>query len=326
MKRRAVLLAIGAGLLAAATRAFSQIRLARRIAVILPGSRSGYQGRFDTFRGELEKLGYVEGRDLLIDIRWADDRMDALGALAAEALRLHPEVIVTASSAGVAAVSKATSSIPIVFATVANPVEQGFVASLGKPGGNITGVMVYASDLTQKLVEVAREALPSARRLALLTYDADPAHKFALQAFEPSALRFKFEPLIVRFSRIEELDRAFKALAEGKPDAVILPNLTIFSSQRHQIISRALKARLSVIGTSRELAESGGLLTYGTRSEENYRRAARLVDKILHGAKPAELPVEQPEHFQLIINRKTAKAIGVTLSPVTVLRADQIID
>ena len=325
MKRRAVLLASGAGLLVIATRALAQRGRPRRIAVILPGSRTGYLMRFDTFRGELSKLGYVEGRDVLIDVRWGDDRIDGLVALAADAVRLQPEVIVTASSAGVAAVRRVTSSIPIVFATVANPVEQGFVASLARPGGNITGAVVYA-DLTQKLVEVAREALPAARRLALLTYDADPTHKLALEAFEPNALRFKFEPMIVRFSRLEELDRAFKALAEGKADAVILPNLTIFYSQRDEVIGRALKARIPIIGTSRELAESGGLLAYGTRSEENYRIAARLVDKILRGAKPAELPVEQPEHFQLIINRKTAKAIGVTVSAITMLRADAIID
>jgi putative ABC transport system substrate-binding protein len=325
MKRRAILLASAAWFAAAAAPTFSQSKPPRRIAVVLPGSRAGYQSRFDAFRSELKKLGYVEGRDLLIDIRWGEDRIEGLAALVAEALSLNPEVIVTASSAGVAAVSKATSSVPIVFATAGNVVEQGFVASLSRPGGNITGVISYV-DITQKIVELAREALPAARRLALLVYDADPVHKFAVDAFELNAQRFKFEPMIVRFSRPEDLDRAFSELAEGKADAVILPNLTFFSSQPSEVVRRALKARLPVLSNSTSVVESGGLLSYGTRWLENYRRAAALVDKILRGAKPGDLPIEQPERFQLVVNRKTANAIGVTLSPVTMLRADRFID
>jgi putative tryptophan/tyrosine transport system substrate-binding protein len=325
VKRRAILLASAAWLVAPAGPALSQAKPPRRIAVVLPGSRAGYQSRFNAFRGELKKLGYVEGRDLLIDIRWGEDRMESLEALAAEAVSLHPELIVTASSAGVTAVRKATSSIPIVFASAGNPVERGFVASLNRPGGNITGVLTYA-DITPKIVELAREALPEARRLALLIYDTDPAHKYALDTFEPSAKRFNFEPIIVCFSRPEELDRAFEELAERKADAVILPDLTFFASRPSQVTSRALKARLPVLGTSILVAESGGLLSYGTSGIENYRRAAAIVDKILRGAKPADLPVEQPQRFLLVVNRKTANAIGVTLSAATMLRAEKIID
>ena len=325
MKRRVVLAASAALLAAAATHALSQAKYPRRIAVVLPGTQAGYRLRLDAFHSELKRLGYIEGRDLSIDLRFAEDRIDRLAALVAEAISLNPEVIVTATGAAVAAISKATSSIPIVFATAANPVEQGFVSSLNRPGGNITGVILH-TDITQKIVELAREALPAARRLALLVQDVDPAHKFALEAFELNARRFKFEPMIVRFARSQDLDRAFRDLSEGKADAVILPELSFFASQPDQIVNRALAAKLPVFSSSQVFVESGGLLAYGTPTQENYRRAAALVDKILRGAKPAELPVEQPERFQLIVNRRTAKAIGVTLSPVTMLRADRFID
>jgi putative ABC transport system substrate-binding protein len=204
-------------------------------------------------------------------------------------------------------------------------VEQGFISSLKRPGGNITGVIVY-SDLTPKVTEVVREALPASRRLALLIHESDPAHRFVLNAFEHSARRFKFEPLIVRVARVDDYDRAFGELAELRTDAVVVPLLSLFTGSHKQLAKRALKARLPLISSQSFITENGGLLSYGTLTEENYRRAAALVDKILRGAKPAELPVEQPERFQLIVNRKTAKAIGVTLSPVTMLRADRIID
>ena len=326
MKRRALLVA-GGGLLAAiAAPAFSQSQKSvRRIAFVHPGTRVGFQFLFDTFRAGLRDLGYVEGRDISIDPRWAEGRTDLLASLAAEAVAQNPAVIVTATSAGVLACKNATASIPIVFATAFNPVEQGFVSTLQRPGGNITGVLLY-STMVQKVVEIAREALPAARRLAILIHEADPAHKFELAGFEPAARRFKFEPIVVRITRAEDLDRAFSELAERKADAVISPQLAIFQSNQKRVVALALKAKLPLLSAQDNMIERGGLLSYGTPREENYRRAAALVDKILRGAKPADLPVEQPDRFQLVVNRKTARAIGVTLSPVTILRADRIID
>jgi putative ABC transport system substrate-binding protein len=236
-----------------------------------------------------------------------------------------PDVIVTGTSVGVAAFKNATQSIPVVFATAFNPVEQGFVASLQRPGGNITGVLVY-SDLTQKTVEVVREAFPAARRLAILLPDSDPAHRFALRAFEASAPRFNFEPLIIRVSRVEDLGRAFGELVASQAEALLTPQLQFVVSYRTQIIAHALKARVPLISGHNFIAEGGGLMSYGTLTVENYERAAALVDKILRGAKPADVPVEQPERFVLIVNRKTAHAIGVTLPSVTLLRADKIVD
>lgn len=326
MRRRALLLAGGAWLAAGAAHALAQASQApRRIAFVHPGTERGWRVRLDEFRAALAELGYVEGRNLLLDVRWGNDKTERLGALAAEVVATKPEVIVTASSAGVAACKKATQSIPIVFASVFNPVEQGFVASLAHPGGNITGVILY-SGLIKKNIEIAREALPKARRLAMLVHESDPAHRFALDSFEPTARSFNFEPFVVRIKSAADLDRAFDELVQRNADALFLPSLAFFMSQRPQIAERALKARLPLLATLSQNTESGGLLSYGTPLEENYRRAAVLVDKILRGAKPADLPVEQPERFQLIVNRRTATAIGVTLTPATVLRAERIID
>jgi ABC-type uncharacterized transport system substrate-binding protein len=325
MKRRAILVAGGAWLGAIAAPLLAQTGRPRRIAFLHPGSQAGFQMHLDAFRAVLKELGHVEGRDISIEVRWANDRTERLDAFAAEGVALNPDLIVTATSAGIAAFKKATASIPIVFASGFNPVEQGFISSLQRPGGNITGVIVY-SDLTPKIIEVAREALPDASRLALLIHEADPAHKFTLEAFEPNARRFNFQPVVVRVARAEDLDRAFAELAAREVHAVIAAPLAFFTSNRRALAERALKARLPLLANNFIFADSGGLLSYGTSIEENYRRAAGLVDKILRGAKPGELPVQRPERFVLVVNRKTAAAIGVKLSPVTVLRADRIIE
>jgi putative ABC transport system substrate-binding protein len=326
MKRRALLVASGGLLAATAARVLSQPQKSvRRIAFVHPGTRSGIQYLLDIFRVSLRDLGYIEGRDISIDPRWAEDRLDLLESLAAEAVAQKPVVIVTATSAAVAVFKKTTSSIPIVFATAGSPVEQGFVSTLQRPGGNITGVLLYSA-LVQKIVEIAREALPAARRLAILTHETDPAQKHELAGFEPAALRFKFEPLVVRIVRAEDLERAFGELAERKADAAIVPQLAIFASNQKRLIALAQKAKLPVLGAQDNFAENGGLLNYATSREENFRRAAALVDKILRGANPGDLPIEQPERFYLIVNRKTAKAIGVELSRVTMFRADRIIE
>ncbi|MGH8675583.1 MAG: ABC transporter substrate-binding protein, partial [Burkholderiales bacterium] len=204
-------------------------------------------------------------------------------------------------------------------------VEQGFVASLRRPGGNITGVALH-SQLDAKITEVIREALPSARRLAVLVHDMDRFHKMVLDSFEPAARSLKFELMVVRVSRAEDFERAFKELTDRKADALYVPNIALLTANRERIIEHALKARLPHFSVNPAIAAAGGLLSYGTLLEENYRRAAALVDKILRGAKPGELPIDQPERFQLVVNLKTAKAIGVTLSPVTMLRADKVIE
>jgi putative ABC transport system substrate-binding protein len=327
MKRRAILAAVGAWLAAAAAPSFPQspVKL-RRVAFLHPGTQRANQSTFEAFRTSMKGLGYAEGREISLETRWAEGRIDRLPSLAAELAALDPAVIVTGTSAAVAACKRATSTIPIVFTTASSPVEQGFVSSLSRPGGNITGVLLHTGDLTSKNAEFAREALPRAQRLAILVHDADPAHMLVLANFLPSAQRFKFEPVVLRVANTEELDRAFRELADRKADALYLPELNFMITNRDQLIARSMKARLPLLSNNDDITTAGGLMSYGTAREENYRRAAALVDKILRGAKPGDLPVEQPERFQLVVNRKTAKAIGVTLSPVTMLRADRIID
>ena len=293
---------------------------------IAPGSEEGFGGFYEAFRSELKALGYVEGRDLAIEVIWGGQQGDALASLAAGVVARKPDLILTASSAYVAAFKKATSTIPIVFATAANPVEQGFAASLRRPGGNITGLVLYLG-LNSKIPEVVREALPTVRRLAILVHDADPVHKIQLEEFEPAARRLKFDPVVVRVSRAEDLDRAFRELADRKAEVLYVPALALLASTlRRNLVERCLAARLPLTGSNPNFAESGGLLGYGTRTEENYRRAAALVDKILKGAKPGDLPIEQPERFELIVNMKTAKVIGVTPSNAILQRADKVIE
>ncbi|MEO8143369.1 MAG: ABC transporter substrate-binding protein, partial [Betaproteobacteria bacterium] len=326
VKRRALLVASGAWLAAAAAPSFAQpSKPVRRIAYLHPGTEDGGGAIFGAFRDELRKLGYIEGRDTSIETYWAEGKFERLASLAAEIVTRDPAVIVTSGSAGVAACKNATSSIPIVFATAAIPVEQGFVSSLRRPGGNITGVTLHL-DVEAKAVEIIREALPAAKRLGFLVHEPDPFHKIMLDIVEPAARRFNFDLVVVRVVRGDDFERAFTELVARKVDALSVPNFAFLVNNRRQIIERARSARLPLFGSHYQWAEDGGVLFYGTRQEENFRRAASLVDKILRGAKPGELAVEQPERFELIVNMKTAKAIGVNLSPTTLLRATKVIE
>jgi putative ABC transport system substrate-binding protein len=325
MKRRQLLIAAGALLPVLLPAAYSQSSAPRRIAFVHPGTRAGYHPLFEVFRQALRESGYVEGRDIVIDPRWAEGRLDLLTALAAEAVAQEPAVIVTAGSEGIAAMKKQTSSIPIVFATAGRPVEQGFVASLQRPGGNVTGVVVYAG-LVRKIVEITREALPSVKRIGLLLHDGDRASKNELELFEETARALNFAAVVVSTSGPEDFDRALGEMSRRKIQAVIVPQLIIFQSNRQALIDRALKWRLVVLSPILEFAESGGLLSYGTPREENYRRAGALTANILRGMRPADLPVEQPQNFQLIVNRRTAQMIGVKFAPQLTSRVDRIVE
>lgn len=320
MRRRALLLFGGAALLtgAATIRSFAQ-KSRPLIAVLIPGTQSAYRSRLEAFRAELKNLGYIEGRDVQLEMRWGEDRTGQLEELAAELVALHPAVILTASSAGVAACRKATTTIPIVFATAASPVEQGFVASLARPGGNVTGVAIHPME--RKMVELAREALPQARRLAILVHDADPVHKLFLADFLEACAKLKFEPVVGRVNRVEDLGLAFNEVVSQKPAALVLPNQVFMLSNERYLIERTLQAKLPLITGLAETTLAGGLMSYGTSRTENFRRAASMVHKILRGAKPGDLAVEQPERFDLVVNAKTMQAIGVELSPVTMQRA-----
>jgi len=317
MNRRAIVIAGGLTLLG--VRAVFAQTSPRRVAVLLPGTQSGYRARYETFRAELKNLGYIEGRDVTFDVRWADDRAERFEALAKELVARRPEVILTGTSRGVAACQQATKTIPIVFATAASAIEQGFVASYARPGGNVTGVIIQP--IEGKMVELAREALPQARRLAIVVYEPDPIHKIVLADFLEACAKLKFEPIIARVRRVEDLGVAFNEMLGQKPDALVLPSLAFTVSNERYLVERSVQAKLPLLSGRVETTLGGGLMSYGSSRNENFRRAAALVDKILRGAKPADLPVEQPERFEVVVNAKTMKAIGVELSPVTMMRA-----
>lgn len=275
------------------------------------------------FRETMKDLGYIEGRDYTIDARFAETRYERLAPLAADVVASNPAVIVTASSAAVMALKKATSSLPIVFATAIHPVAQGFVASLQRPGGNVTGVALYV-EMEVKLVEFVREILPAARRLGVLVNRRDPVHKLYLDSIESAATHVKLEPVVVRIAQLEDFEGAIKELADRKVDAVLIPNQTLLAAPR--LAALALNARLPLFSSFDHLVKLGGLLSYGTLPTESYRQAAKQVDRIMRGAKPGDLPVEQPTRFRLVVNLKTAKTLGITLPPAIMLRADGVIE
>lgn len=277
----------------------------------------------DALRSELQRLGYEEGRNVAFEVRWAENKPARLAPLAAELVALQPAVIVTASSGGVAAAKNATSTIPIVFGSAGSPVEQGFIASFRRPGGNVTGVIVHGMEA--KLVEMAREILPRARRLAILVHKPDPFSKLALESFLPAARQLKFDPVVVEVERTEELAVAFNEILRQKADALYTPPTVFMAAHRDYLAERSLEARLPLLSSYVEMTAAGGLLSYGSERNENFRRAAVLVDKILRGANPADLPVEQPQRLELIVNLKTAQIIGVSLPREFVQRADRLI-
>lgn len=325
MTRREHLLATGALLVLAAVPSFAQTpNPPRRIAYLFRGAETGSRRSLQIVRNAMKKLGYIEGRDFSFDVRWADGSIERLIPLAVELVASNPAVLITATSEAVAACKQATSSIPIVFAAAAFVVEQGFVTSLRRPGGNITGVALHQLDA--KMVELIRDTLPAARRLAVLIDEKDRFRQVVLNGFERAAKRFKFEPVVMRVVRAEDFEGAFKDIAGRKVDALYQPNISLFNTNRERIVELALKARLPHFSTNVQMAAEGALLDYGTSLEENHRRAASLVDKILRGAKPGELPVELPERFELTVNMKTATALRIKIPQAVLLRATKVIE
>jgi putative ABC transport system substrate-binding protein len=271
----------------------------------------------------LRELGYVEGQNIVIEWRFAEEKPERLGALAAELAKLNVEVIVTYTTPAIKAAMHATKSIPIVMANVGDPVAAGFVASLARPGGNVTGLTNLSPALGGKRLEILKEVLPKLYRVAVF-WNPD-AHTPALRELESNARSVGVEIRPVDVRVINDIDIAFETASKIRADGLLtLPN-SLLVDQRVKVVSHALKRRLPAIYPNREIAEAGGLMAYGPEINENYRRAAVYVDKILKGTKPADLPVEQPRKFELVINLKTAKQIGVTIPSNVLARADKVI-
>jgi putative ABC transport system substrate-binding protein len=280
---------------------------------------------FAAFVQRLRELGWIEGRTVAIEVRWAEGRAERFAEIAAEFVRLKVDAILTHNTPPVLAAKQATSVIPIVFATAGDPVGSGLVASLARPGGNVTGLSSQGSDAAGKRLELLREVVPGLRRLAILANVASSYPVLEISEVKTAAPTFDLEVATFDIRRAEDIAPAFEAL-KGRADAlyVVLDPLVI--TNRVRINTLALGARLPTMHTVREPVEVGGLMSYGPNWPEQFRRAGDFVDKILRGAKPADLPVEQPIKFDLVINLTTAKALGLDVPPTLLARADEVIE
>ena len=280
--------------------------------------------RVGAFVQRLRELGWIEGRTVTIEYRWSEGRTERYPEIAAEFVRLKVDVIVT-TGGGVPAAKQATSAIPIVFPVAGDPVGGGFVATLARPGGNITGLSLQQTDVASKRVELLRDAVPGLRRMAILVNAGNVNAVLELGEVQAAARTLGLAAATSEIRRAEDIVSAFEAL-KGRADAVYVVAEPLVFSNRARIHTLAMAARLPAIYNSREYVEMGGLMSYGPSFPDLYRRAGDLVDKILRGAKPGNLPVEQPTKFDLVINLTTAKALGLTIPESFLLRADEVIE
>ena len=276
------------------------------------------------FVQRLRELGWIEGRTIAIEYRWAEGRGERFAEIAAEFVRLNVDVIVTVGGAVLAA-KQATSLIPIVFAAAADPVGSGLVASLARPGGNVTGLSSQFTDLAGKRLELLREMVPSLRRLAIMANAGYPAAVLEMAEVQATTRTLGLDVVTLELRRAEDIAPAFEAL-KGRAEALYVCAESLVTTNRVRINTLALAARLPVMHGVREYVEAGGLMSYGPNFPDLWRRAGDLVDKILRGAKPADIPVEQPTKFDLIINLTTAKALGLDVPPTLLARADEVIE
>jgi putative ABC transport system substrate-binding protein len=295
-----------------------------RIGFLFFGS-PGPSRELDAFRQGLRELGYIEGQNIVIEVRFANGRVERLPELAAELARLNPDVLVTPGTPATVVAKQATSTIPIIFAGVADAVGAGLVANLARPGGNITGLTGISAELGGKRLELLKEVAPKASRVAVLYNPADRSNVLVLKELQESApaLRLTLQPLGVRGPG--EFKGAFVAMSRKRAHALFGAAGILTTEHRKAIVDLAAKSRIPAMWGERQFVESGGLMSYAVNFYDQVRRAATYVDKILKGAKPGDLPVEQPTTFELVINLKTAKALGITIPNSILLRADQVI-
>jgi len=296
-----------------------------RLGLLIPGSSSAFAPRIEAFRYGLRDLGYVEGRNITMEYRFAEGKDDRLPALVAELIRLQVDIIVTDGEAAIRAAQHATTTIPIVMAVSGDPVGIGHVASLARPGGNITGLSFMQPEVSGKRLELLQEAVPKLSHVAVLWNPDVPVSTLGFKETQTAAhaLGLQLQSLEVRGP--DEFDQAFAAMTSEHADALVVLSNPLFFEHRRQLAELAVKHRLPAIFLFREYVEAGGLMAYGANLNDMWRRAASYMDRILKGTKPADLPVEQPVKFALVINLKTAKALGVTIPPTLLFQADEVI-
>jgi ABC-type uncharacterized transport system substrate-binding protein len=326
MKKKSVVLTLCAVLVALCSFAQAQQPTKiSRIGRLAIASQSAESARIEAFRNGMRDLGYVEGKNIVVAWRFADGKLDRLPAQAAELVRLKLEIIVSSGSTPTRAARAATSTIPIVMCNDNDPVGDGFVASLARPGANISGLSNFAPELSGKRLEILREVLPKLSRVAVMGTSTNPAYAQVIKEVElaAKALGVKLQNLDVLDSK--DIEAAFRAASKGRADGVLVLTSATLVPQRVQLAELAVKNRFPVMYSNSQYVEAGGLMFYGANVLDLDRRAATYVDKILKGAKPADLPVEQPTKFEFIINLKAAKQIGLTIPPNVLARADWVI-
>jgi putative ABC transport system substrate-binding protein len=296
-----------------------------RIGFLGATSPSVESARIEAFRQGLRELGYVEEKNIVIEWRWAEGKFDRLPNLAAELGRLDVDVIVTGGSTSSGAAKEVTTRIPIVMAQINDPVGGGFVSSLAHPGGNMTGLSTLVPEISGKRLEMLKEVIPKLSRVTVFGDSTAPGNTQSLRETEFAAGAFGVKLQYLDILDRKDIETTFRAATKGRADAVLLLGAPVLISQRRQIADLTVKHRLPAIYPQKEYVEDGGLMSYGVSIVDLYRRAATYVDKILKGAKPAELPVEQPTKFEFVINLKAAKQIGLTIPPNVLVRADKVI-
>jgi putative ABC transport system substrate-binding protein len=300
-------------------------RTVYRVGFLVPRSSANFTDRLEAFRTGMRELGYVEGKNVEIEWRFADGDYGRLPALANQLIQSKVDVLVVDSTPGVKVAHAATTTIPIVMISVGDPVGSGFVASLSRPGGNITGLSNVVADVSSKYVELLREALPALTRVAVLVNPDNSTHALIAAQVQAAAKGMGMTALKVHARTPADIEAAFATVRKDNAGALIVLGDPFYGQQARQLGTLALKNRVPTLTTNRALAEAGGLLSYGQDLVEHYRRAATFVDKILKGGKPSDLPVEQSTKIELVINLKTAKALGLAIPPPLLLRADDVI-
>ena len=326
--RRRLVIALGIGAFGRPLACFSQLQRPKvaRIGLLEPASASSYTNLREALIAGLRELGLVEGKNIIIEYRWAEGKYERLPGLAAEMVQMKVDVIVAASSPAVQAAQRATTTIPIVMVRTSDPVGSGFVASLSRPGRNITGLSTLSVDLSSKYLELLRIAIPKLARVTVLVNPGNPNHSGYLKRIQATEKTNSVKISPAQASAESQIDAAFVSNRQERAGALIVLPDPFFLGQARRIAELAAQHRLPTMFGTREPVESGGLMSYGQNAAEHYYRAATYVDKILKGAKPADLPVEQPTKIELVINLKTAKTIGLTIPQDLLLRADKVIE
>jgi len=324
--RRKLIFSLGAGALATTFDSFAQPRdKVYRIGILFSNAAASAKWQVDVFIQALQEFGYVENKNILFEHRYAEGNFERLPAMAAELVQLKVDVIFVNNTPPALAAKQATSSIPIVFAGVASPVENGVVASLARPGHNITGTSNITTELTGKRLQILKEAFPKTVRIAVIN-SIQPVSDLQFSAVQSEAKKLGMDILRIELRRREDFEQQYEQVRKGRADALYPLDNAINNQLRNLLVDFASQYQLPVIYGSKQYVDAGGLMSYGADLLANYRRGAAFVDKILNGAKPADLPVERPTKFELVINMKTAKALGMKISNSILVQATNVIE